>query len=114
MFIKKLKIFVSEWGDFRRNFAFSFTSISYNKNYLSKLKVLEVTFVQKMFLTGTSVVKNPPWNAGDSGSIPSWGTEIPHAEEQLSPLAKTTEAGAAARESPCQPGKIARDAREIP
>ena len=56
MFTKKLKIFVSEWGDFRRNFAFSFISISYSKNYLSKLKVLEVMFFQKMFLTGTSVV----------------------------------------------------------
>ena len=60
------------------------------------------------------MVKNLPPKAGDAGLIPGWGTKIPHAEEQLSPLAKTTEAGAAARESPCQPGKIARDAREIP
>ena len=28
--------------------------------------------------------KNPPVNAGDMGSIPGWGTKIPHAEEQLS------------------------------
>ena len=25
------------------------------------------------------VVKNPPSNAGDVGSIPGWGTKIPHA-----------------------------------
>ena len=25
------------------------------------------------------VVKNPPSNAGDSGSIPGWGTKSPHA-----------------------------------
>lgn len=37
------------------------------------------------------VVKNPPRNAGDEGSIPDWGTEIPCAMEQLSPRATTTE-----------------------
>ena len=36
------------------------------------------------------VVKNPPCKAGNMGSIPSWGTKIPHAEEQLSQLAATT------------------------
>ena len=39
------------------------------------------------------VVKNPPSNAGDTGSnqgsIPGWGTKIPHAKEQLSPRATT-------------------------
>ena len=30
---------------------------------------------------GTSVVKNPPRNAGDTGSIPSQGTKIPHVAE---------------------------------
>ena len=30
------------------------------------------------------MVKNPPCNAGDTGSIPGWGTKIPHATEQLS------------------------------
>ena len=33
---------------------------------------------------GGPVVKNPPSNAGDVGSIPGWGTKIPHAEGQLS------------------------------
>ena len=37
------------------------------------------------------VVKNPPSNAGDTGSIPDGGTKIPHAAGQLSPHATTTE-----------------------
>ena len=32
---------------------------------------------------GASVVKNPPCNARDMGSIPGWGTKIPHAEGQV-------------------------------
>ena len=36
------------------------------------------------------VVKNPPSNAGDAGSIPGWGTKIPHAAGQLSLRATTT------------------------
>ena len=38
------------------------------------------------------VVKNPPSNEGDPGSIPGLGTKIPHAAEKLSPRATTTEA----------------------
>ena len=44
-----------------------------------------------------SVVKNSPDNAGDTGSIPDLGErehvseKIPHALEQLSPCATTTE-----------------------
>ena len=34
--------------------------------------------------------KNSPCSAGDVGSIPSWGTKIPHAMEQLSLHATTT------------------------
>ena len=37
------------------------------------------------------MVKNPPSNAGDTGSIPVWGTKIPHAAGQLSPHTATTE-----------------------
>ena len=37
------------------------------------------------------MVKNPPSNAGDAGSIPGQGTKIPHAAGQLSPSATTTE-----------------------
>ena len=32
------------------------------------------------------MVKNPPYNAGDTGSIPGQGTKIPHATGQLKPL----------------------------
>ena len=35
------------------------------------------------------MVKNPPSNAGDVGSIPGRGTKIPHATGQLSPRAAT-------------------------
>ena len=37
------------------------------------------------------MVKNPPQNVGDVGSIPSWGTENSHALEQLSPRVAITE-----------------------
>ena len=37
------------------------------------------------------MVKNLPCNAGDVGLIPGRGTKIPHAAEQLSPCALTTE-----------------------
>ena len=40
---------------------------------------------------GGPVVKNPPSNAGDVGSIPGRGTKIPHATRQLSPHATTRE-----------------------
>ena len=40
---------------------------------------------------GTPVVKNLPPSAGDVGSIPGGGTKIPHAVEQVSPCAATTE-----------------------
>ena len=36
------------------------------------------------------VLKNPPCNAGDVGSIPGKGTKFPHVAEQLSPGAATT------------------------
>ena len=40
---------------------------------------------------GGPVVKNPPSDAGDTGSIPGLGTKIPHAVGQLSPCTTTTE-----------------------
>ena len=30
------------------------------------------------------MVKNPPWDIEDVGSIPGWGTKIPQASEDLS------------------------------
>ena len=35
------------------------------------------------------VVKNLPSNAGDTSSVPGWGTEIPHYTGQLSPHTAT-------------------------
>ena len=40
---------------------------------------------------GGPVVKNPPSNVGDMGSIPGQGAKIPHAMGQLSPHATTRE-----------------------
>ena len=38
------------------------------------------------------MVKYPPCNAGDTGLIPSWGTnKIPYATEQVSPYATIAE-----------------------
>ena len=37
------------------------------------------------------MVKNPPSIAGDKGSIPGWGTKIPHGVEQLDPCTATGE-----------------------
>ena len=37
------------------------------------------------------MVKNPPYNAGDPGSVPGHGTKIPHPVGQLSPHSTTTE-----------------------
>ena len=37
------------------------------------------------------MVRNMPSNVGDSGSIPSQGTKIPHAARQLSPCAANRE-----------------------
>ena len=33
---------------------------------------------------GSPVVKNSPFNAGDTSSIPGWGPKLPHASGQLS------------------------------
>ena len=49
---------------------------------------------QKKYLggfLGGAVLKNPPANAGGAGSSPDRGTKIPHATEELSPPAATTE-----------------------
>ena len=40
---------------------------------------------------GGPVVKNPPSNAGDTGSIPGQGSKISHAAGQLNLCATTTE-----------------------
>ena len=40
---------------------------------------------------GGLVVMNLPRNAGATGSVPGWGTEIPHAVGQQTPSITTTE-----------------------
>jgi len=41
--------------------------------------------VENLNFPGGPVVKHPPSNAGNAGSIPGLGTKIPPALEQLSP-----------------------------
>ena len=48
------------------------------------------------------VVKNLPFSAGDSGSIPDWGTKIPHVSGQLS-LCTATRKFVNCKEDPAQP-----------
>ena len=54
---------------------------------------------------GGLVVKNPPSDAGDVGSIPARGTKIPCATWQLS-LHATTRQLACRNENPAQPKKV--------
>ena len=53
-------------------------------------KILAIKKAYRDF-PGGPVVKNPPCNAGDTGSIPGRGTKIRHATGQLSPHNTTTE-----------------------
>ena len=47
-----------------------------------------IDFIARL-LPGGPVVKNLACSAGDAGSIPGWGTKIPHAVEQLKLCART-------------------------
>ena len=47
------------------------------------------------------MIKNLQPNAGGTGSIPGWGTKIPHGAGQLSPRATTTELAHHKLQSPC-------------
>ena len=57
--------------------------------------------MQQVGFPGGAVVKNPPAKAGDMGSSPSLG-RFPHAAEQLSQGATTTEAHAPRAHAPLQ------------
>ena len=48
---------------------------------------------------GGPVIKNPPCNPGDKGSVPGQGTKILHAAEQPSPGATATELACATTEA---------------
>ena len=63
-----------------------FQSTCYNIIYMHPFKVY-----RSGDFPGGPVVKNLPYNAGDTGSIPGQGTKIPHAPGQLSPHTTTTE-----------------------
>ena len=56
--------------------------------------------------SGGAVVKNPPSNAGDMGSIPGQGTRTPHAAEKLRPRISTTEPAVPQRKIPHATTKI--------
>ena len=58
------------------------------------------------------MVKNPPSNAGDMGSIPGQGTKIPCAAGQLSLSTATTETHEPHPLSPCVPWSLCSAARE--
>ena len=60
--------------------------------YTQSLKQPECSILFAGTSPGGPMVKNPPSNAGDVGSIPGRGTKIPHAAGQLSLHAATTEA----------------------
>ena len=60
-------------------------------HYISVSESLLYTRNQRRDFPAGPVVKNPPSNAGDVGSIPGEGTKIPHAVEQLSWSAATAE-----------------------
>ena len=85
------------------------------------VNVLNVTlkWLMRDFPDG-SVVKNPPSNAKDLGSIPGWGTKIPHAVGQLSLHIITTESHTPQLARSPHSGevviavKIPRDAMKIP
>ena len=55
---------------------------------------------------GGPVLKNPPCNSEDKGSIPGQGNKIQHATELLSLSATATEACTPQLENPCTKMKI--------
>ena len=59
--------------------------------YWENIRNTEICKKKKRDFPGGPVVKNLPYNAGGTGSIPGQGTKIPHAAGQLSPCATTTE-----------------------
>ena len=54
-------------------------------------EVMTVCALKKWNVPGDPLVKTLPSNAGDTGSMPGWGTKIPHAMWPLSPCSATRE-----------------------
>ena len=64
---------------------------------------------------GGSVIKNPPANAGDTGSTHGPGTKILHATGQLlSPHSTTTEPTSSRAHAPQQEKPMCHNLREAP
>ena len=69
-------------------------SLYYTRNFSVGLKLSKIKFQnKKLDFSGGPVVKDPPSNAGDMGSISGRTTKIPHATGQLSPRAATKTQG---------------------
>ena len=63
------------------------------KNLKTKQNKLRPSIESSLWdFPGDPVVKNPPSNAGDMGSIPGPGTKTTHTSGHLSPCTKTAEA----------------------
>ena len=80
-----------------------------HSNSILRTGFIEVEFTYKKNhhlrdFPGGPVVKNRPYNAGDSGLIPGRGTKITHAEQQLDLCASTREPSSCS-EDPAQPHK---------
>ena len=65
--------------------------VNYTLIFLIKIKKELLKLKNIGDFPGGPVVKNPPCNAGDVGSIPGQGTKISHVAGQLSPCTTTTE-----------------------
>ena len=81
----------------RRVFSFLFSKL-WNAVPLSLQQYISRDF------PGGPVVKNPPSNAGNTGSVPSGGTKIPHESEQLRPQLQLERS---LPTTATQPGKLA-------
>ena len=86
-------------GKGRLHHSILYISVHHNQLAYKKLSILNILKIKNLIkeaprdFTGGPMLKNPPSNAGDVGSIPDQGTKIPHAAGQLSPRATTTEPG---------------------
>ena len=60
------------------------------------------------------MVKNPPSNAGDAGSIPGRGTKIPHPAGQLSPAPQLLSPCTSSREPVCRKLQSPRALEPVP
>ena len=63
----------------------SIKQLSFNKKnfFLKKKRKNSFKFICE--ISQCPVVKNPPSNAGNSGSVADWGTKIPHAVGEVRP-----------------------------